>query len=41
VSRYDNEWLADIVEAIVAIREYQKRDDLSDGLIFDAIGLRF
>jgi uncharacterized protein with HEPN domain len=40
VSRYDSEWLTDIIDAIGAIREYQQRGDLSDGLIFDAIRLR-
>jgi uncharacterized protein with HEPN domain len=40
VSRFDDEWLADIIVAIVAIRDYQRRGDLSDGLIFDAIRLR-
>jgi len=40
VSRYDSEWLADIIDAIGAIREYQRRGNLSDGLIFDAIRLR-
>jgi uncharacterized protein with HEPN domain len=40
VSRYDREWLADIVDAMRAIRDYQERGDLSNGLIFDAIRLR-
>jgi len=40
VNRYDGEWLSDILSAIAAIREYQHRGDLSDGLIFDAIRLR-
>jgi uncharacterized protein with HEPN domain len=40
VSRHDHEWLADIVDAIGAIRHYQARGDLSDGMIFDAIRLR-
>jgi uncharacterized protein with HEPN domain len=40
VSRHDQEWLADIVNAIQAIRSYQERGDLSDGLIFDAVRLR-
>jgi uncharacterized protein with HEPN domain len=40
VSRHDHEWLADIVSAIEAIRNYQQRGDLSDGLIFDAVRLR-
>ena len=40
MSRYDHEWLADIADAIRAIREYQERGDLSDGMIFDAVRLR-
>jgi len=40
VSRRDREWLADILDAIQAIRTYQERGDLSDGLIFDAVRLR-
>jgi uncharacterized protein with HEPN domain len=40
MSRHDREWLADIVDAIGAIREYQQRGDLSDGMIFDAVRLR-
>jgi hypothetical protein len=40
VSRYDGEWLADTIDAIASIRAYQKRGDLIDGLIFDAIRLR-
>jgi len=40
VSRHDHEWLADIIDAIQAIREYQERGSLSDGLIFDAVRLR-
>jgi uncharacterized protein with HEPN domain len=35
VSRRDDEWLTDIVDAIDAIRSYQERGDLNDGLIFD------
>jgi len=40
MSRHDQEWLADIVNAIEALRDYQERGDLSDGLIFDAVRLR-
>jgi uncharacterized protein with HEPN domain len=40
VSRQDDEWLIDIVDAINAIDEYQERGDLSDGLVFDGIRMR-
>ena len=40
MSRHDHEWLVDIIEAIQAIRDYQERGSLSDGLIFDAVRLR-
>jgi len=39
-SRHDDERLADIIDAITAIRSHLTRGDLSDGLIFDAIRLR-
>ncbi|MDH2902503.1 MAG: DUF86 domain-containing protein, partial [Actinomycetota bacterium] len=39
-ARHDEERLADIVDAITAIRSHLTRGDLSDGLIFDAIRLR-
>lgn len=39
-SRHDSERLADILEAISAIRNHLTRGDLSDGLIFDAVRLR-
>ena len=39
-SRHDEERLADIVDAITAIRSHLTRGDLSDGLIFDAVRLR-
>ena len=39
-SRHDDERLADIVDAIAAIRNHLTRGDLSDGLIFDAVRLR-
>ena len=37
MSRHDQEWLADIIDAIQAIRVYQERGELSDGLVFDAV----
>ena len=40
MTRYDLEWLADIIDAIQAIRDYRERGDLGDGMIFDAIRLR-
>ncbi len=40
MSRNDYEWLTDVIEAIEAIRNYQERGSLSDGLIFDAVRLR-
>ena len=40
MSRHDDEWLADIIEAIAAIRSHLKRGTLSDGLVFDAVRLR-
>lgn len=39
-SRHDDERLADIVDAIAAIRNHLTRGGLSDGLIFDAVRLR-
>ncbi len=39
-SRHDEEHLADIVDAITAIRSHLTRGDLSDGLIFDTVRLR-
>ena len=39
-SRHNEERLADIVDAITAIRSHLTRGDLSDGLIFDAVRLR-
>lgn len=40
MSRRDDEWLTDIVDAIDAIRSYQERGDLNDGLIFDGVRMR-
>lgn len=39
-SRRDEERLADIVDAIDAIRSHLTRGELSDGLIFDAVRVR-
>ena len=39
-SRHDEERLADIVDAITAIRSHLTRGNLSDGLIFEAVRLR-
>ena len=39
-SRCDAERLADIVDAISAIKSHLARGDLSDGLIFDAVRVR-
>jgi uncharacterized protein with HEPN domain len=39
-SRRDDERLADIVDAIAAIRSHLTRGELSDGLIFDAVRVR-
>lgn len=40
MTRRDLERLADIRDAIAAIRSYVARGDLSDGLIFDAVRVR-
>lgn len=40
MSRSDQEWLADIVDAIEAIRSHLQRGGLDDGLVFDAVRLR-
>ena len=40
MSRRDDEWLADILDAIEAIGSYLKRGPLDDGLVFDAVRLR-
>ena len=40
MSRHDEEWLADILDAIEAIGSYLKRGSLDDGLVFDAVRLR-
>jgi uncharacterized protein with HEPN domain len=39
-ARHDDERLADIVDAMTAIRSHLTRGDLSDGLVFDAVRLR-
>jgi uncharacterized protein with HEPN domain len=38
--RHDDDRLADITDAITAIRSHLSRGDLSDGLVFDAVRLR-
>jgi len=40
VSRRDRERLADILDAIEAIRSHLQRGDLSDGLVYDAVRVR-
>lgn len=40
MSRRDRERLADVLDAIEAIKRHLERGDLSDGLIFDAVRLR-
>lgn len=40
MSRTDDEWLVDILEAIDAIRNYVEQGDLSDGLVFDGVRMR-
>ena len=40
MSRHDDERLADIINAIEAIRQHRVRGDLSDALVFDAIRMR-
>ena len=40
MTRRDAERLADILDAIEAIRSYLGRGDLSDGLIYDAVRVR-
>ncbi len=40
MSRHDQEWLADIADALTAISEYMRRGTLDDGLVFDAVRLR-
>jgi len=40
VSRHDQDWLADIADALSAISEYMRRGTLDDGLVFDAVRLR-
>ena len=39
-SRHDGDRLGDILDAIVAIKSNLMRGDLSDGLVFDAVGVR-
>lgn len=40
MTRRDAERLADILDAIEAIRRHLRRGDLSDGLIYDAVRVR-
>ena len=40
MSRHDQEWLADIADAIAAIADHLRRGSLDDGLVFDAVRLR-
>ncbi len=40
MSRHDEERLADILEAIEAIRQHLTRGDFTDGLVFDAVRVR-
>lgn len=40
MSRRDQEWLEDIVDALTAIADYMRRGTLDDGLVFDAVRLR-
>ena len=40
MSRLDDERLADVLDAITAIRSHLTRGDLSDGLVFDAVRVR-
>lgn len=40
MSRHDSERLADILEAINAIRAHLRRGNLDDGLVFDAVRAR-
>tara|TARA_R100000306_G_scaffold461_1_gene1140 strand:+ start:421 stop:627 length:207 start_codon:yes stop_codon:yes gene_type:complete len=40
LSRHDEARLADVVEAIDAIRNHLTRGDLHDGLVYDAVRVR-
>jgi len=40
VSRRDQEWPLDIVDALAAISDHMRRGTLDDGLVFDAVRLR-
>ena len=40
MSRHDAARLADIIEAVEAIRAHRSRGDLSDGLIYDAVWVK-
>lgn len=41
MKRYDDQRLTDIEDAVAAIRSHLTRGDLSDGLVFDAVRIRF
>lgn len=40
MTRHDASRLADVVEAIEAIRDHLTKGDLSDGLVYDAVRVR-
>jgi uncharacterized protein with HEPN domain len=40
VTRHDASWLADIVDAIDAIKGHLRLGDLDDGLVYDAVRVR-
>jgi len=40
VTRHDASWLADVVDAIDAIKGHLSRGDLDDGLVYDAVRVR-
>ncbi len=40
MTRSDREWLADISDAIEAVRSHLQRGGLDDSLVFDAVRLR-
>jgi uncharacterized protein with HEPN domain len=41
VSRYQRDWLSDILEAIQAIVDYTTQGSLDDDLVHDAVRMRF
>ncbi|MFZ6003127.1 MAG: DUF86 domain-containing protein [Actinomycetota bacterium] len=40
MTRHDASWLADVVDAIDAIKGHLSRGDLDDGLVYDAVRVR-